>query len=53
MPTPLLELVSPTLRRTHGHKGALPGEYINHTSCDFIMDNRFVVFAYNIDPEFL
>ena len=27
-------------------------EYTNYTSGDFMMDNRFVVFAYDIDPEF-
>jgi len=42
-----------SLSRTRGHKGALPGGYINHASSNFMMDNRFVVFAYNIDPEFL
>ena len=47
----LLELVLLTLFHTYGYEGVLFGEYTNHTSSDFMMDNRSVVFAY--DPEFL
>jgi hypothetical protein len=49
----LLELVLLMLFRTCGNKGVLFREYTNYTSGDFMMDNRFVVFAYDIDPEFL
>jgi len=47
----LLKLVLLTLFRTCGYEGVLFGEYTNHTSSDFMMDNRFVVFPYDIDPE--
>ena len=48
-----LELVLLTLFCTCGYEGVLFGEYTHHTSSDFMMDNRFVVFAYDNDPEFL
>ena len=53
MPMLLLELVILMLYHTCGYKGVLFGEYINHTSSDFMIDNCFVVFAYDINPEFL
>jgi hypothetical protein len=47
----LLKLVLLTLFRTCGYEGVLFGEYTNHTSSDFMMNNRFVAFPYDIDPE--
>ena len=48
----LPELVLLMLFHTCGYEGVLFGEYTNHTSSDYMVDNRFVVFAYDIDPEF-
>jgi len=48
-----LELVFLMLFCTCGYEGVLFGEYTNHTSSNFMMDNHFVVFTYDINPQFL